>query len=107
MTFTTTPPTVPGFYVWKPTKDSELQAIILSYDKSLSQLCRMTDRGNDNVPRHGEWCRLVPADEYVKKEEVEKAYREGWMHRDKYNYRDCDTIFKSKSRAKQVAEGTI
>lgn len=38
--------------------------------------------------------------------EVEKAHAEGWMHRDKYNYRDHDTIYKAYSRAKRMAEGT-
>ena len=93
MTFTKQPPTTPGFYAWRMLP--EIKTVPVTVAKIDGQLCA-------SIPAligKGEWCRLVPA------EEVEKAYREGWMHRDKFNYKPCDIAFNAHSRAKRVMEG--
>lgn len=99
MKFTKTPPTTPGFYA-------------LKFDHSGIDAVQVKTNGavlycDDNsysypIPTNGEWCRLVPF--HTMSEEVNEAWREG-----------RDSSFSSmgieadwtKSRAKQVAEGTI
>ena len=57
MTFTTTPPTVPGFYAWR------------LFTKDIPNSCWVTSDGetfwrDGKYPAtNGEWCRLVPAEE--------------------------------------------
>ena len=66
ITFTTTPPTTPGFYAWK------------LFVREIANPCWVTTDGESywrdgKYPAtNGYWCRLVPA------EEVEKAYKEGF-----------------------------
>lgn len=88
MIFTTTPPTTPGFYAWKPSEDGTL---VTDYYDAESIM--------EGFEEGGLWCRLVPA------EEVEKAYKEGSslvnLHPSHIN------SLWNHSRAKQVAEGKI
>jgi len=52
MTFTTTPPTTPGFYAWRVKEGGRFTADFFDLD----MISEWSERG-------GEWCRLVPADE--------------------------------------------
>ena len=81
MTFTKTPPTVAGFYAWRPNETQWTHCEVLG----------PTGLGTiEAAAMGGEWCRLIPA------EEVEKAWDE------------CvgfDSPRWNNSRAKRVAEG--
>ena len=97
MTFTTTPPTAPGFYAWRHIPDESVaQAFHVRewYGELYGVGCNKTV-----VEMGGEWCRLVPA------EEVERA----WNVCKQYNPppSDVQQYRWNNSRAKQVAEGTI
>lgn len=87
MTFTSTPPTKPGFYAHRYKPEGELALFILNVE----------DIAKGRGPSLGEWHRLVPA------EEVGKAYREGWALED---YIDTEDAWPH-SRAKRVMEGEI
>lgn len=103
MTFTPELPTEPGAYWWKSDPEDscfklfrvdELTGDLVVYDDI--EWSNLTDIG-------GLWCRLVPADETVPKEEVEKAYLEG--RRDaNCGIGSCDDNWND-SRAKRVLEG--
>lgn len=72
MNFTTEPPTTPGFYAWRLNQDHPIETIhIVSDDNPESNGAARIGRYLSLRETHGEWCRLVPA------EEVEKAYRKG------------------------------
>lgn len=88
MTFTTNPPTTPGFYAWKWHEIDEPTARYLSQE-IIDAVCSF----------YGYWCRLVPA------EEVEKAYREG-AHHSMLLQAEIDYEW-NHSRARQVAEGKL
>lgn len=98
MTFTSTSPTTPGFYAWRSRHDGCVSLLDV-WAASNGEIYCCESQLSSAVNQGGEWCRLAP------EEEIEKAYREGWMHRDKFNYRDCDTVFTGHSRAKRVMEG--
>jgi hypothetical protein len=72
MTFTSTPPTTPGFYAWKSRAEiNDIDAVVLKTRWQVNTLYA------GDVPvtvLKGVWCRLLPA------EEVEKAYIEGHYH---------------------------
>ncbi|MCC6415090.1 MAG: hypothetical protein IT582_04190 [Opitutaceae bacterium] len=91
MTFTSEPPTTPGFYAFKSSHDSFIG--VDQFDLEMIEESR-------NLIGY-EWCRLVPA------EEVENAYREASSY---FNgaKSDCSSLRAwQDSRAKQVAEGKI
>lgn len=88
MTFTPTPPTVPGAYWWKA--DVHLTAILRIVEQSDID-CKLYNSLN-----MGLWSRLVPV------EEVEKAYKEGWSA---YDFEDTLARDWNNSRAKQIVDG--
>jgi len=62
MTFTSTPPTTPGWFAWKQ-PDGQMGSLYLNQ----SDLdCRLTMTAFERMKL--EWCRLVPANEVVPKE---------------------------------------
>ena len=99
MTFTTTPPTTPGFYVARH-KVAKYESLADVYQAVGGNLAVAINGYVGELKEFGEyeWCRLVPA------EEVEKAFYEGWS---------CDGVLYpyvqcwNDSHAKQVAEGKI
>jgi len=99
MTFTTTPPTTPGFYAFKTCEEAPIVCDYFDLE--------MIEEVQPNTTWL--WLRLVPADEYVKKEEMEKAFEEGCDsidtetddNRGKQSIKD----FWNRSRAKRIAEG--
>lgn len=107
MSFTNELPTVPGDFAWKD--DAECGSYILLqvvewplngpglWVKDAMQVVPLEDYG-------GLWCRLVPADETVAKEEIEKAWQEGLSTgMSRPNETRLEWI---GSRAKKVMEGT-
>lgn len=62
MTFTTTPPTTPGFYAWKIDRKDPVTSVREIFNPCSDVLI---DRGSDLQPKDvgGLWCRLVPAEE--------------------------------------------
>ncbi len=101
MTFTSTPPTEPGFYAMK-------------YGENSSVFPTEVYKGSDGYLYYGKsyplnnhnelfWCRLYPSDELVPKEEVEKAFREGHAAGgiDIHSNTDKDWL---SSRARKVVE---
>lgn len=101
MTFTTTPPTTPGFYAWRETKQFPEKLIRVRYETefgvSLLACYEPCIMGTKVEKLGGEWCRLVPA------EEVELAFLEGAnlpIGRYVANSQAYDN-----SRAKLIAEG--
>lgn len=100
MTFISTPPTKPGFYAWRENKDWDSIAMTLVEDPDDEKLglVRVGDWEAKPVPKSGEWCRLVPA------EEVKKAFEEGFEAADRFDLADdCFDL----SHAKKVMEGEI
>jgi hypothetical protein len=102
MTFTTTPPTTPGFYAWRKHALGVPVAAIVSWNSKLSAFnCELSDASVGSVDRmNGEWCRLVPA------EEVEKAIQEyaTAMGQSEFIIQSADRWWND-SRAKRVMEG--
>jgi hypothetical protein len=96
MTFTPTPPTEVGFYAWKAHKDLPIdQANIGYYRPPFAN------------PQFGLWCQLTCKASAQQRlaEEVEKAHREGWSHRDSIKIHiDWNEVY-SVSRAARVAKG--
>lgn len=74
MKFTTELPTKPGFYLWKWHENDSVELTWVTQGDG-GTLWR--DCGKFPATT-GLWCRLVPADEVVPKEEVEKAWNEGF-----------------------------
>lgn len=104
MKFTTTVPTEPGFYAWRDDERSPTQVIILIADDELEGACRARLGRYKSFGHYGEWCRLVPADEVVPRDEVKKAWEE--LERiTPYTTQEMDEYRWNKSRAKRVAEG--
>ena len=90
MTFTKTPPTVAGFYAWRPNETQWTHCEVLG----------PTGIGTiEAAAMGGEWCRLIPA------EEVEKSYREGFQDRNAFGNKAFEDESFGHSRAKRVAEG--
>lgn len=102
MTFTTTPPTKPGYFAarHKEAKYEVLVDVYLNADQELVCICSGIFRELIELADY-EWCRLVPACDYVPKEEVKKAYNEGWTIEDYVDVEDAWLY----SRAKRVMEG--
>ena len=106
MTFTTTPPTTPGFYAWRETKQLPEKLIRVRYETefgaSLLACYEPCIMGTKVEELGGLWCRLVPA------EEVEKAWDEGLVtdKLEKLTYAQLtrDELYL-KSHAKLIAEG--
>lgn len=72
MTFTSNPPSRPGFYAWKDDDESDFAGIERKVFLHQQELCVKTDKGIFTVIEFGGlWCPLFPADE------LEKAFREG------------------------------
>ena len=100
MTFTSTPPTTPGDYKWRDNKDWDGIAMTLVEDLEASDgsLVRVGDGEAIPLPKGGEWCRMVPA------EEIDRTWKESrdvditgnghWVRKDWKN-----------SRARRVMEG--
>lgn len=92
--FTSTPPTTPGWFAWKQ-PDGQMGSLYLN-QRDLD--CRLTMTAFERMKL--EWCRLVPA------EEIEKAWdesREG-KYNNAYDSWSFDTSW-SDSRAKRIMEG--
>lgn len=99
MTFTTTPPTKPGFYAWRSCKGDDRDFTGTVW-RGVDELWASVEGRVDIVSNFsGEWCRLVPA------EEVEKAYREG-AHHSLLLQAEIDYEW-NHSRAKRVMEGEL
>ncbi len=97
MNFTTEPPTTPGFYAWRLNQDHPIETIhIVSDDNPESNGAARIGRYLSLRETHGEWCRLVPA------EEVARAFYEGMEA-----YASEEKNLWNDSRAKQVAEGEL
>lgn len=103
MTFTKTIPTKPGFYAWRFNRNSSSYPVEVT--KELWELWCISPAGDSckAFERGGEWCRLVPASDYVPKEELKKAYAEAWSIPD---FIDPEDAWNS-SRAKKVMEGEL
>jgi len=72
MTFSPTPPTVPGFYAWKRRQD-DLPSVSVIDVKDGQVFCTVQNKLFHVPQPDGQlWCRLVPVDSY------EPAYREGY-----------------------------
>lgn len=99
MTFKSEPPTKPGAYWWKSSKDKSVELVQL---KEKGEWLYFLDC--DGIWKHisklpGEWSpRLVPVDE------VEKAWHEGF---DVLSNGRLKSLIWSESRAKQVVEGEV
>jgi hypothetical protein len=91
MTYTSTHPTTPGFYVWKYCEIDDGKSVVFFTKKDIA---------DGEIPP-GTFCRLVPA------EEVEKAFSEGYDDAyfnpaDQKHIRDGHW---EESHAKKVCEG--
>ena len=96
MKFTKTPPVTPGFYAWRVSNTADSFALTIVQNREyLDELVVQGEWEIKHVPKHGEWCRLVAA------EEVERAWDEGFTdpHHEIANEAWTD------SRAKRVADG--
>lgn len=102
MTFTPQTPTAPGFFLWKT--DANDPDFCFRYIIISSEYGVLIDRdcGLKTSQFGGLWCLLVPENECVPKEEVEKAWLEGfesgpdqWKANSRWH----------GSRAKRVMEG--
>jgi hypothetical protein len=86
MKFTKTPPTTPGFFIFKREPEDEH-----------TSTCFVSEADIPDLDDGWLWCRLVPI------EEVETAYREGYE--DRTSFRQLESEDWNRSRAKRVAEG--
>lgn len=100
MKFTAELPRIPGDYAWK--KDLSYSGYILF--QVHSSYCKLFVGQSTVQEIGGFWCWMVPADEVVSKEEVEKAWREGisWAVNISDNRADSEW---TNSRARKVMEG--
>lgn len=97
MTFTTIPPTTPGFYAWRADSGYSSECKELYDYKGEAFQFGGIYHGYSASKIGGEWCRLVPADE------VEKAWDEGAkMHVNEEMVLQRNWM---NSRAKRIAEG--
>lgn len=111
MKFTTEKPTVPGAYWWRSTAISNSPGVhhLVEIYKCSGRLFAWRDGGmyTANVwPAWvGEWSsRLVPSDEYVKKEDVKKAFYEGKGRQSTIEAGVKISAYEG-SRARRVVEG--
>ena len=119
MTFTSTTPTTPGFYAWKPDKRDWFPALYHVFSESGRLVARNQKLAEyepyEPIPNTGLWCRLVPAEEVVKlnteikllMEIVEGVRCERWNSNGR---RLKDTpewcaFYVAYSRANRIAEG--
>jgi len=67
MNFTSTLPTQPGFYAWKPDETWDRPHItqLFQDEAGLAPYERNPFTGRFDIPTSGLWCRLVPADDGI------------------------------------------
>ena len=96
MNFTKTPPATPGFYAWRVSNSADSFALTIVQNRDcLDELVVQGEWEIKNVPKHGEWCRLVAA------EELERAWDEGFTD----THHEIANEAWTDSRAKRVSEG--
>ena len=82
-TFTATPPTKPGNFRWRQTDASRPILVEVVECPETGGLRAYSSEHQGDFVTHplfgGLWCRLVTAEGMVPKEEVEKAYKEGFI----------------------------
>jgi len=99
MTFTSTLPTQPGFYAWKPSNEPGTDRILIGHVRQIAGRLLFLAHGFSRVyveALGGLWCRLVPA------EEINLTAMEFWMLGQR-NTPQADAW--NNSRAKRVADG--
>lgn len=109
-TFIAKPPTKPGWYLWQQYPNIDVVRVAeVQQDEHLliTLVSECSCAKGDPRTLGGLWCRLVPA------EEVEKAYKEGWMEgfacdgQATYGFDGQKDMDFEKSRAKRVMEGEV
>ena len=103
MTFTNQVPTVPGFYAWKPRKGFGPIAVFIQRWNTVFEVFHGTKLQGVTTDIGGFWCLLLPADECVKRDEIEKAFREALQH-----FPVSETtkiVLWTDSRAYKIAKG--
>ena len=98
MTFTKTPPSVSGFYAWRPTPSDDIELVDVYFGEHETSSLFFYAYGYKYVIDLdcGEWCRLVPASELT------DAWCEG---RASVFASNLEETKWNNSRAKRVAEG--